>query len=162
MKKLLFLAVLGMLTMLAAAPAFAQDDLNCENFATQEEAQAEFDADTSDPNGLDGDNDGLACEDSLPMTGEDPLPPDPFRCEGIRGQAAFEECKNGDDTVVEDQYPQEPEPPVVMEPEPPTVMESETPTVVASSELPDTGGASLLALSAGVLLVAGGLVMRRR
>jgi hypothetical protein len=70
MKKLLVLAVVGMLTMLVAAPAFAQDDLNCENFATQEEAQAEFDADTSDPNGLDGDNDGQACEDSLPSGGE--------------------------------------------------------------------------------------------
>lgn len=162
MKKLLFLAVLGMLTMLVATPAFAQDDLNCEDFATQEEAQAEFDADTSDPNGLDGDNDGQACEDSLPMGGDiqppnDPPPPveDPLACEGIRGQAAFEECK-----AAQDQYPQEPEPPVVVEPEPPTPV---TPNPTATSEaLPDTGGASLVALGAGALLVAGGLMLRRR
>jgi hypothetical protein len=41
--------------------ALAQD-LDCMNFATQAEAQAEFDADPSDP-GLDADNDSLACED---------------------------------------------------------------------------------------------------
>lgn len=154
MRKLSLLTLLSMLVMLVFVPAaFAQDDLNCDNFATQEEAQAEFDADPSDPNGLDADDDQLACEDSLPMTGEDPLPPDPFRCEGIRGQAAFEECKDADDTVVEDQYPEEPEPPVVMKPEPP---------VVTSSELPDTGGASLIVLGAGALLIAGGLLIRRR
>lgn len=48
----------GMLT----APAQAQDDLDCDDFATQQEAQAEYDADPSDPNGLDADNDGIACE----------------------------------------------------------------------------------------------------
>ncbi len=42
--------------------ALAQGDLNCDDFATQQEAQAEFDADRSDPNGLDRDNDGIACE----------------------------------------------------------------------------------------------------
>jgi hypothetical protein len=39
------------------------DDLDCADFATQEEAQAEYDSDPSDPNGLDADNDGEACED---------------------------------------------------------------------------------------------------
>ena len=38
-------------------------DLDCADFATQEEAQAEYDSDQSDPNGLDADNDGKACED---------------------------------------------------------------------------------------------------
>ena len=46
-----------------AGTALAQDNLNCDDFATQEEAQAEFDSDPSDPNGLDADNDGIACED---------------------------------------------------------------------------------------------------
>ena len=46
--------------------ALADSDLNCSDFSTQEEAQAELDADPSDPHGLDGnDDDGLACE-SLP------------------------------------------------------------------------------------------------
>ena len=38
------------------------EDLDCDDFATQEAAQAEFDADTSDPNNLDADGDNLACE----------------------------------------------------------------------------------------------------
>lgn len=50
------------------APALAQQDYNCSDFATQEEAQAEYEKDKSDPHGLDGDNDGVACE-SLPSSG---------------------------------------------------------------------------------------------
>lgn len=38
------------------------DDLDCADFATQEAAQAEYDVDPSDPNGLDRDDDGYACE----------------------------------------------------------------------------------------------------
>ncbi|KQS57025.1 hypothetical protein ASG36_18745 [Geodermatophilus sp. Leaf369] len=37
-------------------------DLNCDDFATQAEAQANLVANPTDPNGLDRDNDGLACE----------------------------------------------------------------------------------------------------
>lgn len=40
----------------------AEKDLNCDDFATQEEAQAELNADPSDPHGLDSDADGVACE----------------------------------------------------------------------------------------------------
>ncbi|MFJ4675590.1 MULTISPECIES: excalibur calcium-binding domain-containing protein [unclassified Kitasatospora] len=38
-------------------------DLNCSDFTTQPQAQAVLDADPSDPNHLDTDNDGIACED---------------------------------------------------------------------------------------------------
>jgi len=41
--------------------AHAQD-LNCSDFATQEEAQAVYNQDPSDPNDLDRDDDGIACE----------------------------------------------------------------------------------------------------
>jgi hypothetical protein len=37
------------------------DDLDCEDFATQEEAQAVLDADPTDPNNLDPNRDGIAC-----------------------------------------------------------------------------------------------------
>ncbi len=47
--------------MLAGSAAVAQDDLDCDDL-TMQEAQAILDADPSDPNGLDGDGDGLACE----------------------------------------------------------------------------------------------------
>jgi hypothetical protein len=38
------------------------DRYNCDDFATQADAQAVLDADRSDPNRLDGDRDGIACE----------------------------------------------------------------------------------------------------
>ncbi|MGY2127460.1 hypothetical protein [Blastococcus sp. SYSU DS0617] len=47
------------------------DEHNCPDYATQEEAQAFFDADPSDPEGLDADDDGIACED-LPRGGAAP------------------------------------------------------------------------------------------
>src|SRR5215217_4254036 len=41
---------------------FAQaDDLDCEDFETQEEAQAVLDEDPADPNNLDPNQDGVAC-----------------------------------------------------------------------------------------------------
>jgi hypothetical protein len=50
--------------------AHAADLYNCDDFTYQEEAQAEYDKDTSDPNGLDGPigsgftgTQGVACED---------------------------------------------------------------------------------------------------
>ncbi|CAN5725359.1 hypothetical protein BH20ACT11_BH20ACT11_12910 [soil metagenome] len=50
----------------APAPsASSGGDLDCSDFSTQQEAQATLDADPSDPNGLDGEGDGVPCE-SLP------------------------------------------------------------------------------------------------
>lgn len=52
-----------------SGPVSAQDVLNCDDFQFQEDAQAVYNADQSDPNGLDGnDNDGFVCE-SLPSRG---------------------------------------------------------------------------------------------
>jgi competence protein ComEC len=48
-------------------PAPSGGDLNCSDFAIQEEAQAVLDSDASDPNYLDGEGDGVACE-SLPSS----------------------------------------------------------------------------------------------
>ncbi|MGB3828563.1 MAG: excalibur calcium-binding domain-containing protein [Ornithinimicrobium sp.] len=45
-----------------AGPASAQDDQNCADFDSQADAQAHYRADTSDPDGLDADDDGIACE----------------------------------------------------------------------------------------------------
>jgi hypothetical protein len=47
------------------APASA-DGHNCSDYGTQLEAQAALDADPTDPNNLDTDNDGIACE-GLPL-----------------------------------------------------------------------------------------------
>ena len=43
-------------------PPPSTEDLDCANFATQQEAQAELERDPSDPSNLDGDGDGVACE----------------------------------------------------------------------------------------------------
>ena len=48
---------------LMATPAFAQtDQYDCQSFGSQESAQAELERDLSDPNNLDPDADGVACE----------------------------------------------------------------------------------------------------
>ena len=45
-------------------PALAQEDqYDCASFGSQESAQAELERDLSDPNNLDPDTDGQACED---------------------------------------------------------------------------------------------------
>ena len=50
------------------ATAQAQNTLNCSDFAFQEDAQAVLNQDPSDPNHLDQDEDGIACND-LPRRG---------------------------------------------------------------------------------------------
>ncbi|MDN5917029.1 MAG: calcium-binding protein [Pseudonocardia sp.] len=45
-----------------AGVASAQADRDCADFAGQADAQATYDADPSDPNGLDADDDQKACE----------------------------------------------------------------------------------------------------
>ena len=51
------------LALLTDVPVSAQDQYNCADFATQPQAQRVLDRDPSDPNRLDNDNDGIACED---------------------------------------------------------------------------------------------------
>ena len=41
----------------------SDSDLDCASFATHEQAQRVLEQDPSDPNYLDGDGDGVACED---------------------------------------------------------------------------------------------------
>ena len=53
------------------------DDLDCEDFKTQEEAQAALDEDPADPNNLDPNQDGIACallpsaDDQAAASGDD-------------------------------------------------------------------------------------------
>ncbi len=51
----------GAAVLFAVAPVQANGH-NCRDYDTQAEAQAAFDADPSDPNALDRDDDGEACE----------------------------------------------------------------------------------------------------
>lgn len=86
MRRLSLLASLSLVAMLvfssiasaqSRGPSGADGSYNCEDFDTQEQAQAFYDADPSDPDGLDGPpgeaftgEQGVACE-SLPSGGED-------------------------------------------------------------------------------------------
>jgi hypothetical protein len=72
-------------------PAYAQEDLyDCSDFATQEEAQAVYDQDTSDPYGLDED---------------DPSPDDGIACEALPSGASSTD--DGDDGASQQQYDNE-------------------------------------------------------
>ncbi len=62
------------LVVLSAGPASAFD-LNCEDFPSQAEAQAVYDANPSDPNNLDADDDGQACEEFFGTEGQVATPP---------------------------------------------------------------------------------------
>lgn len=75
MRKPLLAAAATTLLALGVTPTASADHLNCSDFKFQEEAQAVYDNDTSDPNGLDGPEGegstgepGVACED-LPSNG---------------------------------------------------------------------------------------------
>ena len=80
-------AAAGVLVTAAVSIAFAGTasaaDLNCSNFSTQQEAQNVLIQDPSDPNGLDADGDGIACEtlstgmaeDNTAFASQVPAPP---------------------------------------------------------------------------------------
>lgn len=153
MRRLLYLTVLSMLVMaMTASVAFAQpqrgpsgDDgsYNCEDFDTRAQAQSYFEANNpdEDPDGLDADSDGEACE-SLPEGAADPAP-EPTEPEPAEpAEEPAETQYAGDDQyAADDQYADDDK----------------------VTELPDTGGPALLPL-AGILfmtLVAGGFAVSR-
>jgi hypothetical protein len=61
------LVVLPLLLVFVSVARAQENNLNCADFSSQAEAQAELDSDPSDPNNLDADNDGQACEDLTTM-----------------------------------------------------------------------------------------------
>jgi hypothetical protein len=79
-----FLASL-LLLLAVAPPIFGQavfdptgyigqgDAYNCPHFASQADAQAVLRADPSDPNRLDADNDGIACESNRAPSDQTPI-----------------------------------------------------------------------------------------
>jgi hypothetical protein len=93
-KLLLLLSLSGLSVFALAPPAASAVDYDCADFATQEEAQEYLLP--GDPYGLDGDNDGIACED-LPSGGggggggggeSKPPPPPPMLDKAVARAAA--------------------------------------------------------------------------
>lgn len=65
MRRLLLAAALAVGCGVAfVGPAAAVDDQNCSDFPSQAAAQQHLREDPSDPDNLDGNNDGVACEDN--------------------------------------------------------------------------------------------------
>jgi Excalibur calcium-binding domain len=81
------------------APGAPAQDLNCANFQFQEDAQEVLNQDPSDPNNLDADNDGIACEElpsrgtgaggGAPSTPTPAAPSTPTPAAPTRGRATF-------------------------------------------------------------------------
>ena len=68
------LAGVCLVSLLATVPSSAQDqgDKNCADFATQIDAQSSLNTSyPNDPNGLDQDSDGVACEDYFKLSDEE-------------------------------------------------------------------------------------------
>jgi hypothetical protein len=81
----------------------ATEDLDCADFATQQEAQAELERDPSDPHNLDADNDGIACEE--PDSAE--TSPDDTTTDDGDEQEKVTLCHQGTETITVDVSAQE-------------------------------------------------------
>jgi hypothetical protein len=147
------LLVLPLLSISAlGSPAWAQDDdLNCADFSSQAEAQAELDRNPSDPNNLDADNDGQACEDfdySSSGTGGSGAAAHQYRDSGagIRGAGTRGAGTRGAGTrgAADHQYGND------------DVIKGTIP----DRRLSNTGGSPLI-LTAGALLLGTGLLLGR-
>lgn len=152
----------------AAAPA-PRNDLNCEDFASRAEAQTVLDADANDPNDLDADGDGIACNE---LFTEDP----PLSAEEVPAQYQAPESPavevapvapppGADSPVFRPAEPDVAEQAVEPAAEPISQAPRPSPNL---TQLPETGGSGLppwAALTAGgaisicLLMLAGG---RRR
>ncbi|MBA3450835.1 MAG: excalibur calcium-binding domain-containing protein, partial [Chloroflexia bacterium] len=64
--------ILPVVVAVTGVPVTAQDRFNCPDFASQEEAQEEYDRTApDDPSGLDRDDDTVACENQFNLTPEE-------------------------------------------------------------------------------------------
>lgn len=58
---------------LVLPPDERADRIDCDDFGSQADAQAALRADPSDPDGLDHDRDGIACEENAAPRDQDPV-----------------------------------------------------------------------------------------
>jgi hypothetical protein len=137
------LLVLPLLSISAlGSRAWAQDaGLNCADFPSQAAAQREYERDRSDPNNLDADNDGQACEDfdySSSGTGGRGAADHQYRDSGAgsrgAGSRGAADHQYGNDDVIKGTIP--------------------------DRRLANTGGSPLI-LPAGALLLSAGLLLGR-
>ncbi|WP_085507292.1 excalibur calcium-binding domain-containing protein [Thalassobacillus devorans] len=147
-KKLLSSTILvSALTVGGSTTVFADHsgDRNCSDFDTQPEAQEHMDAHEGDPDGLDRDGDGIACE-SLP--GGDTNRND----NGNDSASETEDGSTEDDTTAEEETSDEG-----------TTEDTEEVTEEQGGKLPDTASPLPLGILGGLGAMAlGALGMRKR
>lgn len=98
-KRLTLVAFLAVLFMFGTTPSvFAADNLNCSDFDTQPEARAHLDADPSDPDGLDRDKDGIACE-NLPQGDSTASNDDANESEEVSEDTSADESTSSEDAA---------------------------------------------------------------
>jgi hypothetical protein len=145
------LVVLPLLLVFVSVARAQENNLNCADFSSQAEAQAELDRNPSDPNNLDADNDGQACEDfdySSSGTGGSGAADHQYRDSGagIRGAGTRGAGTRGAGTrgAADHQYGND------------DVIKGTIP----GRRLANTGGTPLI-LPAGALLLSAGLLLGR-
>ena len=147
-KRLTLAVLLSVLFMFGTAQSvFAADNLNCDDFATQQEAQAHLDADPSDPDGLDRDKDGIACE-NLPQ-GNTASSNDDASSETTNESEETSEVASTDESTSSDDAN--------------TSKEGTTSSDEEGGELPNTATALPLGILGGLgAMILGGLGLRKR
>ncbi len=138
MRRLLLLTTLCMAAVAVFAPAAMAQDVDCPQL-TFAEAQAILAEDSSDPNGLDADNDGTACDENAG--------------DGSTATPTAEETMMMDDSA----SPESDEESAT----PTATAESDDEGSASASPLPDTGGVispAALSVVAALLLVGGGIM----
>ncbi len=138
-----------------AAPAPRNDDLDCLDFASQAEAQAVLDADANDPNELDANGDGVACNE---LFTEDP----PLSAEEVPAQYWTPESPSVEVAPVApppgaDSPVFQPTEPDLAEPAVEPISQAPRPSSNIT-RLPETGGSGLplwgASIGGGALLIA--------
>lgn len=179
MKRITGTLAVATLLVASATPAMAQQrgpsgadgSYNCADFDTQPEAQEFFEAEggpENDPNNLDADNDGIACEG---------LPGGPTEAETDTGADPGTEAAEDEDAAAEEEAPEDEAPEEEAEEAPAEEDDAAADTDAAeedTDELPtavDAGSGGLatgmplwlsLAMGLGLLLLGGSVVATRR
>ncbi|HEX2742580.1 MAG TPA: LPXTG cell wall anchor domain-containing protein [Rubrobacter sp.] len=149
MRKAMLLAAMLAMVLAAAAPAFAQavggnvdiQYVDCSQVQAAAAAQGQYGDATADADASAGDFASAADADAAAAIAQE-LGITQEQVNACLGGIDNDEVSGGGTTTV-------------------TVTTTGTSTATAAAELPSTGGTSLLALGAGALLVAGGLLARR-
>ncbi|UJL45703.1 hypothetical protein KFZ58_15110 [Virgibacillus sp. NKC19-16] len=150
--RLTLAVLLSVLFMFGTAQSvFAADNLNCEDFDSQAEAQEHFDADPNDPDGLDRDNDEEACEtydygDSTSSSND--ASENDNESEEVSEEASDESTSSEEDTTSSDDA---------------ATTDESTSSDEEGGELPDTATALPLGILGGLGAMAlGALGLRKR